>query len=147
MLSCTATSYNAQRAQVQTWSVVVPAGDGDEVIANSTGIDTNGVKGADVATPPGADTVKDPNGEGVLNFPETGCAARYMQQGCAVGCALSSVIPAVHASAGDGDEVLAPSEGIDTDGVKGADVATPPGADTVTDPNGATPLQQTSMCN
>ena len=51
-------------------------------------------------------------------------------------------------TAGDGDEVLAPSsEGIDTNGIKGADVATPPGADTVTDPNGATPLQQTSMCS
>ena len=40
--------------------------------------------------------------------------------------------------AGDGDEVLAPSsEGVDTDGIKGADVATPPGAATVVDPNGA----------
>ena len=57
---------------------------------------------------------------------------------CASRCSqTSSVKTAVHACAGDGDEVLAPSEGIDTNGVKGADVATPPGAETVDDPNGA----------
>jgi hypothetical protein len=51
-----------------------------------------------------------------------------------------------HGPAGDGDEVLAPSsEGVDTDGIKGADVATPPGAATVVDPNGEQKRQRSLL--
>ena len=178
-------------AQCWEFSSITPAahahaGDGDEVLANSTGIDTDGVKGADAATPPGAETTDDPNGAAAaanscafrLIAPQSDCRqitlqhgparARHCQKpllrsllqtaactlaapaaasqtcwGCAASLHLTGTTAAlltlgIDSHAGDGDEVLAPSsEGIDTDGVKGADVAAPPGADTVTDPNGA----------